>query len=97
MEGDGDSENKENVSRKRLLSETNSTAEATGSGGDGHPATKKVKVVDILLGSSETDLVNVKKEPFVDGMYCLCVRVFVCVCACVRVCVCVRVRACVCV
>ena len=86
--GGGGSDNKENVSRKRSLSETNSAAEGTVSGSEGHPTAKKVKVVDIVLDGNEADLTIVKKEPFVDGMCCTCVCV--CVCACVRVCVCMH-------
>ena len=90
--GGGGSENKENVSRKRSLSETNSAAEGTVSGSEGHPMAKKVKVVDIVLDSNEADLTIVKKEPFVDGMCCVCV----CVCVCVRVCARVRGYVCAC-
>ena len=87
-------ENKENVSRKRSLSETNSTVDSKG-GREGHPATKKTKVVDILLGNNETtDLTKVKVEPFVDGMHCMYVYVCVdhcvlCTCLCLFVCICV--------
>ena len=92
------SEKKENVSCKRSLSETNSTVDSKGSR-EGHPATKKTKVVDILLGSNETtDLTKVKVEPFVDGMHCM--YVYVCVYHCmyyVHVCVFLSVCPCVCV
>ena len=93
-------ENRENVSHKRSLSETNSTVDSKG-GREGHPATKKTKVVDILLGSNETtDLTKVKVEPFVDGMHCM--YVYVCVYHCMYyvymfVSVCLSVYPCVCV
>ena len=64
-------ENKENISRKRSLSESNSTVgiEASRSDSEGRPVTKKVKVVDIILDANETtDVTDVKVEPFVDGM-----------------------------
>lgn len=94
----GNTENKENISRKRSLSESNSTLATTEPAkGEGQPATKKVKVVDICLGNTETtSLTDVKVEPFVDGMQLctVCVRAFVClfVRSCVCVCVCVNVN-----
>lgn len=66
---DDNIENKENISRKRYLSESAEAARG-GTGSEGQPEIKKVKVVDIFLGSEETiDLTNVKEESFVDGMY----------------------------
>ena len=80
------SENKENVSRKRSLSDTNSTVDSKD-GREGYPATKKTKVVDVLLGSNKTT--DLKVEQFVDGMHCM--YVYVCVYHCVY-----YVHACVC-
>ena len=74
----GNTENKENISRKRSLSESNSIA-GIEANNEGRPVTKKVKVVDIILGTNETtDVTDVKVEPFIDGMYRFCV----CVCEC---------------
>ena len=106
----GSTENKENISRKRSLSESNSIVGTTEVG---QPVAKKVKVVDICLDTNETaNLTDVKVEPFVDGMsvcFCLslsCVSVCLSAClpaclfvsvVCVYVCVCMCVCVCVCV
>jgi len=69
----GNNENKENISRKRSLSDSNSTpalTEMTRVDSEGQPMTKRTKIIDICLGSKETtDFIEVKPEPFVDGMH----------------------------
>ncbi|XP_065883835.1 retinoblastoma-binding protein 5 homolog [Dysidea avara] len=58
-------DNKENVSRKRSLSD--STTTATASIAENGPLEKKVKVVDIFLDKNSSAAVpDVRKEPFVD-------------------------------
>ena len=62
--------NKENISRKRSLSD--STA-ATGSTSENVPPEKKVKIVDIVLDNNSNAAPDVKQEQesFVDGV-CVC-------------------------
>jgi len=61
-------DNKENISRKRSLSDSTATP-ATASTVENIPPEKKVKVVDIVLDKDSSAAVpDVRQEPFVDGM-----------------------------
>ena len=62
-------DNKENISRKRSLSDS-ATTPATASNVENIPPEKKVKIVDIVLDKDSSAAVpDVRQEPFVDGMF----------------------------